>query len=241
MRKRLKGFTLIEIMIAILIMSMVLYVVHTTFISGTKAYRKEVDALTIIGSARYSIVRMREDIRNANFIKLPSADGKEYDELVLIKHLIDFSKNPENTPGKDTSQVYFINQKITYFLKDPTFGADTAKKQKYKDLKLLVRKVEWKDSSGSHEEETVLNENMKKLVFRRNKMAFTNISDAVEPMDAGISSNNIEMRLTLKSYREEDAKIMNITDFDSLSGFEVEFPTFVNSRGAFLGGNIDDF
>ncbi|MGM0607479.1 MAG: PilW family protein [Candidatus Muiribacteriota bacterium] len=239
MKKR--GFTLVEIIIALALLGILLTIVNNVFLTGTNAYRKEIDALTIVDRGRNAMIRMRRDIRNANHLIMPGPTGEPKDKLVMVKHMIDFNRPPENTPDYEESPVYFENLKISYYLEEPEYGPDENwKKEKYKDLKLLVRHLEGVDEDGNQlDEKEILNRDAKSITFKRETLKFSNISPETLklPVEGGISADNVIINLVLKSYREEDAKIMNVADFDELSGFEVELSTYVYSKGAFLGGD----
>jgi|GEM_PF-6438675 len=225
-----KGFTLIEIMVATAILATFgVYVAHT-FIGGTRAYRKEVENFTILDRARFTFLKMRNDLRDANEILLPKIvlpdDGDEYKKLVIVKHIFDFTKKPENNVYSEDEPLYYKNIKISYFLEEEPY--------KY-DLKRLVRKIE----DDTSEIETVIAENIKEIAFVRNKLKKVRANDYLLPEDNGISPDNVYIWIKFKSYQKDQLGELADGQFDEELGYELEMSSYVKTRGAFLGGEIE--
>ena len=226
MTRKKRGFTFIEIMIATAILAIFgVYVAHT-FIGGTRAYRKEVENFTILDRARFTFIKLKNDLRDANEVLLPIDDGDEHEKLVIVKHLIDFTKKPEDNPLADDLPLYFKNIKITYSLEEEPY--------KY-DLKRLVRKIE----NDTSEIETVIAENIKDIAFVRNKLEKNRDDEYLIPEDNGSSPDNVYIWIKFKSYQKDQLGELSDEQFDEEMGYELEMSSFVKTRGAFLGGEID--
>jgi prepilin-type N-terminal cleavage/methylation domain-containing protein len=234
-----KAFTLLEILVAVTLLSMVIAIFTNIFFSGSRAYRKEIRNFTILDRGRFVFIKMRNDVRNANSIIFPPDDGKEYSRLVVLKHKLDFLKKPEDTSGYADSSINFKNHKIEYFLEDHT---DEKDKEVYRDLKILKRKeYRAKDNvvNGNlqYEEisENIISHNVETMTFLRKKLEVSGPADEITPEEGGIAPENVRIEIYFKSYREEDYGISldNIERF-----FSVRFSTYISSRGSFIGGTI---
>lgn len=115
-----KGFTLIEMMIAIGIFAVVVTITSGTFILSLKGQRKSVTAQNVADNARYAMEIMAKEIRmGSDFI-----EGAGY---------IQFTSNMPNRAGKtvrfsfdsDASQILFDDDTADTVLEEPITSANS--------------------------------------------------------------------------------------------------------------------
>ncbi|PLX15988.1 MAG: hypothetical protein C0601_11545 [Candidatus Muiribacterium halophilum] len=226
MTHKRKGFTFIEIMIATAILAIFgVYVAHT-FIGGTRAYRKEVENFNILDRARFTFIKFKNDLRDANEVVFPIDDGEVHEKLVIVKHLIDYTKKPEENPYSDAEPLYYKNITISYSLEDEPYE---------NDLKRLIRTIK----NDTSEIETVIAENIKDIAFIRNKLKKTRDNDYLIPEDNGISPDNVYIWIKFKAYQKDQLGDLSDDQYDEQLGYELEMSSYVKTRGAFLGGDIE--
>jgi prepilin-type N-terminal cleavage/methylation domain-containing protein len=99
--KSSKGFTLIEIIIVIVILSIVSAITINFLISSLKIYTMTVNQKTLFDEGKLALERMCRDIRDANLISLPNPGASG--------NLITFRRTNNTGPSQDTA-----NETITF-------------------------------------------------------------------------------------------------------------------------------
>jgi prepilin-type N-terminal cleavage/methylation domain-containing protein len=129
------GFTLVELIIGIIIMSLVLAGLFTTFSSSQRNAAEMVANQQINDEFERTLLKITEDVREANEILpgsppvLSQADLADFktsspeNQLKFTKYTFDFTKDPINLP--DGTFNYTKTEIIYYLVKENNIDADS--------------------------------------------------------------------------------------------------------------------
>jgi prepilin-type N-terminal cleavage/methylation domain-containing protein len=105
LRFNTKGFTLVEIIVAVMLMSLLLLLILSTYLIAQKAYTQSGIHAELIQNGRAVLDRMERELRQATDIVtiIPPDDNNP----ALIPHEIQFQD------GHDTSNIHYIRYYLT--------------------------------------------------------------------------------------------------------------------------------
>jgi len=105
MIKRIKGFTLVELLVAIAIFSAIAVVLYSCFRGGIVSYRRISEEADSQQRLRYALMNMEKDLKNAFFITSIPLEGE--DKKVSFTSMITDKKNAPLNVGRIS---YYIKQ-----------------------------------------------------------------------------------------------------------------------------------
>ena len=112
-----KGFTLVEILVAIAISTLVMGSVYGIYITSYKSYRKSINKADLNQNVRIALERISRDLRQTNAIitTLPSSEIKFQDghDTSQIRY-INYYRDTDNNLYQRISHYYFPIDPFTY-------------------------------------------------------------------------------------------------------------------------------
>ena len=115
-----EGFTIIEMMIAVLVFGVVMAVAFSFLTEQNRGYRKGTEWLSVLQTLRYSTLSLEQDLRTAGTNLSPGQPELVYADEEVIAFNADYASNVENDifavyfdPDAPTGQVTSIRTEIT--------------------------------------------------------------------------------------------------------------------------------